>query len=272
MTIEETRKLGIEFERRIQEIIPEKEFIDKLDSETIYSFLNQYQDKYIINMYKNLDNITSDTNISKNVEQILQPLLSSVTLAQDDIIPKATLETGRSITYKLPNNFGMYIRSNSKVNSVYRYKNNPQSNSIQIVPNIQLSQNDVQRIIETPYDSFRILRNPIIIFASNVKDTNWKFGETFPIVFNREISSNADEVDYFDSVTILYDVFTSINQVVLVYYRKPKHFDVISATECELPSICFDDLVSGAVDLYLRHIVSQNNKQDKQKNIDNESD
>ena len=40
MTIEETRQLGIEFERRVQTMIPEHEFLNKLDTETIYSFLN----------------------------------------------------------------------------------------------------------------------------------------------------------------------------------------------------------------------------------------
>ena len=40
MTQDETRQLGIEFERRVQTMIPEKEYLDKLDSETIYSFLN----------------------------------------------------------------------------------------------------------------------------------------------------------------------------------------------------------------------------------------
>ena len=47
MTLLETRQLGIEFERRVQTMIPQKEILEKLDSETIYSFLNQYQDKLI---------------------------------------------------------------------------------------------------------------------------------------------------------------------------------------------------------------------------------
>ena len=47
MTLEETRQLGIEFERRVQTMIPQKEIAEKLDSETIFSFLNQYQDKYV---------------------------------------------------------------------------------------------------------------------------------------------------------------------------------------------------------------------------------
>jgi len=42
MTLSETRKLGIEFERRVQTMIPEKEYLDKLDTETIYAYLNSY--------------------------------------------------------------------------------------------------------------------------------------------------------------------------------------------------------------------------------------
>ena len=40
MTLEDTRRLGMEFERRVQTMIPEKRFLEKLDTETIYSFLN----------------------------------------------------------------------------------------------------------------------------------------------------------------------------------------------------------------------------------------
>lgn len=74
MSIEETRQLGIEFERRVQTMIPEKEF-DKLDTETIYSFLNQYQDKYVHDIYRSLDQIPSGTKISAHVEAVLQAML-----------------------------------------------------------------------------------------------------------------------------------------------------------------------------------------------------
>lgn len=57
MTLEQTRQLGIEFERRVQTMIPEKEYVDKLDTETIYSYLNQYQDKYVNDIYRSLDSM-----------------------------------------------------------------------------------------------------------------------------------------------------------------------------------------------------------------------
>jgi hypothetical protein len=36
-----------------------------------------------------------------------------------------------------------------------------------------------------------------------------------------------------------------------MYYAEPKHFDVMTSTPCELPMDVFDDIVSGAVDLYV---------------------
>jgi hypothetical protein len=77
MNPDETRRLGIEFERRVQTMIPEKEYVDKLDTETIYSYLNQYQDKYVHEIYRNLDNIQPGTKLSAHIESILQSMLQS---------------------------------------------------------------------------------------------------------------------------------------------------------------------------------------------------
>lgn len=47
MTLDETRQLGIEFERRIQTFDPQTVIIQKLDTDTIYAYLNEYQKMYI---------------------------------------------------------------------------------------------------------------------------------------------------------------------------------------------------------------------------------
>lgn len=73
MTLAETRQLGIEFERRVQTMIPETEFIAKLDTETIYSYLNQYQDKLIHDLYRTVDQVPVSNN-----ETYLETLLNSM--------------------------------------------------------------------------------------------------------------------------------------------------------------------------------------------------
>lgn len=77
MTLEETRQLGIEFERRVQTMIPEKELVDKLDTETIYSYINQYQDKFVHDIYRSLDSVSAPSKPSAYLETIMQGLLKT---------------------------------------------------------------------------------------------------------------------------------------------------------------------------------------------------
>ena len=175
MTLEQTRQLGIEFERRVQTMIPETEFVSKLDSETIYSYLNQYQDKYIHEIYRSLDNIPSGTKLSAHVESVLQSMLSSATIsiekAQDntrdvsDPNGLVIIDTARSVTYPLPKDFYMYLRSVSNVTETFSFRSSNESPAtpIRVIPNMLMSQSDVWKLIETPHDSLRILRYPAAI-------------------------------------------------------------------------------------------------------------
>lgn len=232
MTIDETRQLGIEFERRVQTMIPAREFADKLDTDTIYSFLNQYQDKYVQTLYQALDTIPSGTKRSARIEHILEFLLTKETIPVTDA--NKTNDLVRSITVKLDgNNFGMYIRSLSEVSSIFRYKKRDGGEQPKkIVPNILISQNDAWRLLEAPYDSLRILRYPVAVLDTKAAE-----------------GSNTNP-----TITIMHDRYTEIENVTVLYYKQPKHFDVMTSTPCEFPMEAFDDLVSGAVDLYVQYV------------------
>lgn len=236
MTLEETRQLGIEFERRIQTMIPEREFLNKLDTETIYSFLNQYQDKYIHDIYRNLDNIPEGSKLSAHVESVLQSLLKSVNLAVEGDESTNTIQdsnnviidTARSHTFELPVQFYMYIRSVSNVTSTFSYKGNGAANQqIKVLPNKLVSQNDVWKLIETPHDSLRILRYPAVVLNQSVEGK--------------------------PTITVIYDRYTTVTGIRVLYYAQPAHFDLMTSTPCELPMDAFDDIVSGAVDLYVQY-------------------
>jgi len=56
-------------------MIPEEEFIAKLDTETIYSYLNQYQDKLIHDLYKTVDQVPV-SNGETYIEILLNNLMS----------------------------------------------------------------------------------------------------------------------------------------------------------------------------------------------------
>ena len=231
MNTKETRELGIEFERRVQTMMPDKEFLDKLDTETIYSFLNQYQDKYIHEIYRNLDNVSSGTKLSAHTESILQSLIKTWTCESSgensasivDNNGVAIIDTARSTTFTLPSDFYMYIRSVSNVSSTYSYKNGA-NNSADILPNQLVSQNDVWKLIETPHNSLRILRYPAIVLGAN------------------------------NTVSVIYDRYTTLNGIKLLYYKQPVHFSPLTSIDCELPEDSFDDIVTGAVDLYVQYV------------------
>lgn len=240
MTLNETRQLGIEFERRIQTMIPEKEF-DKLDTETIYSFLNQYQDRYIHDIYRNLDNIQSGTKLSSHVESVLQTLLkTSELIVAGNSNP---IDTPLSIVCELPPDFDMYVRSTSIVSNTYNFKvSNNTNQGLKIIPNQFISQNDAWKLFETPNNTLRILRQPAAILSKN----------------------NVGEC----TLTVIHDRYTNIQKVGLTYYAKPTYFDIMTSTACELPIDVFDDIVSGAIDLYIQYVAgAEANKKKQQEQL-----
>lgn len=344
MTLEDTRRLGIEFERRIQTMIPDTEFLEKLDTETIYSYLNQYQDKYVHEIYRNLDQIQSGSHLSAHVESVLQSLMDKTDMSirikakysvdkirvsigigqpptenfveiqvesipefegggdysidyvlrqlqldrkqfkklfgksiydmdeftvvipahsvwftfipivpeepqyyiNEDIVEDGKfdfkpeygfeiIDTGRCITYTLPNNFYMYIRSASQVSKSFSFKadvsdteNRDAQLPIRVIPNKLVSQSDVWRLIETPHDSLRILRYPAA-------------------VLNKYADGNP-------TMTVIYDQYTDPTGVSVTYYKQPARFSLMTSTPCQLPLDAFEELVSGAVDLYVQYV------------------
>ena len=246
MTLEQTRQLGIEFERRVQTMIPEKEYLDKLDTDTIYAYLNSYQDKYIHDIYRNLDKIQSGSKLSAHVESVLQEMLRTQTISVEnaknythdvqDANGVVIIENGRSVTYPLDPAFYMYIRSVSNVSSTYSFKSYSDPNQpIRVLPNELVSQSDVWRLLETPHNSLRILRYPAATIGAY---------EEFP-----EISE-----EKLPTLNVIYDQYTTPVGIKIMYYAQPQRFDPMTSTVCELPMDAFDDIVTGAVDLYVQYV------------------
>ena len=214
MTLAETRQLGIEFERRVQTMIPETEFVAKLDTETIYSYINQYQDKLIHDLYRTVDQIPTSNN-ETYIETLLNSMMSQESLTVSDTRPICRCE--------LPENFGLYIKSYTNVDSSYRMKDEVSSGK-GLVPNELISIKDVNKVISRPQDELRILRSPLVWLADN------------------------------NGLGALYDRYTEPKSIVLEYYRVPQYMDLMTSTPCELPMEMFEQLVSGAVDLYVQYV------------------
>lgn len=215
MNLDETRQLGIEFERRVQTMIPETEIVSKLDTETIYSYLNQYQDKFIHDIYKMLDNIPTPSKPSAYVETILQGLLC---ITSPDIN-----KAEQKYTIVLPDNFGLYSNSITLVNDTYSYKKEDRNLS-GAIPNTLISQSKAMELITRPQDNMRIMRQPIAYLSDK------------------------------RTLEVLYDRYTTPTGCQLSYYKIPNYMDLFKEKPCELPMDVFDDLVTGAVDLYVQYV------------------
>ena len=125
----------------------------------------------------------------------------------------------------------VYVSSISEVNS-YFLKGKNHTTSSEKVQNKYVPVSEFSKYEIAPNDKLRIMRNPIITFSY--------------------IHSDGNEV-----FSIIHDRYTTIGSVTLTYYRNPKYFDWKEGNECELPIDMFDDLVSGAVALYIQYVAGQ---------------
>lgn len=242
MTREETRKLGIEFERRLIEVYPQFASEQKLSTDAIYSFLSEFQTQYVKILYSTEDDFQRGTRRAKRISDVSRSLIRRVNIktSNDDGI------------YNLPDNYAMYVRSESIVTK--NYKSDKVLENGVITPNILVKQEDVYNVINAYYNYKGIIKNPLVVFE------------------NTSYTSNQFKV--------ISDTYTQIESVDLTYYCQPNAFNVLKFDDndqsagavhsyCSLPYSCFEELVSGAVDMYLNRyklkLAQGNSKQSQPK-------
>ena len=227
------REMQVEFERRIQLMNPNFELTEKLTSDTIFSFLNAYCERYVRNNYLQEDMVQDGTRQQKKNADALKGLITRQTLVITTKDSNNTDKTSdRSV---LPTNYFLYIRSNSLISKNYKLDTEILSETDYVVtPNKTIREDDVEKIISTYYNK-TILRNPYIVLNNG----------------------NESDVDRELYINIIHDEYTTIKKLDLVYYRKPKRFDVIGVDsltifdECELPENVHMEIVEGAVEMFI---------------------
>ena len=227
------REMQVEFERRIQLMNPNFELTEKLTSDTIFSFLNAYCERFVRNNYLQEDMVQDGTRQQKKNADALKGLITRQTLT---IATKDSYNTDKTSDRAiLPTNYFLYIRSNSLISKNYKLDTEIALEANYVVtPNKTIREDDVEKIISTYYNK-TILRNPYV-------------------VLNNGNESDADRELY---INIIHDEYTVIKKLDLVYYRKPKRFDVIGVDsltvfdECELPENVHMEIVEGAVEMFI---------------------
>lgn len=229
----DARTMQMEFERRITLMNPNFELKEKLTSDTIFSFLNAYTERYVRNNYLQEDSVQDGTRAQKKNQDALKGLITRALLTLDTKDNNSTDKVSdRAI---LPDDYFLYIRSNSVISKNYKLEEEIQEEENYVItPNKTIREDDVEKILSTYYNK-AILLNPYV-------------------VLNNGNNSDKQKKLY---INVIHDEYTIVKKLDLVYYRKPKKFDVIGVDgknildHCELPENVHMEIVEGAVEMFI---------------------
>lgn len=226
------RDMQVEFERILQVSNPEFVLKNKLDSDTIFYYLNAAQNRFINLNYTSLDSLKETVeNLRKNTDTF-KALIVTKSLTEGTELDEGVL--GKR--YKLPNTaddmFFLYLRSYSYVSGTYMDipdTISEKDNKV-LVPNKLITQDEIEKIM-TSYYNLPILRQPCAVLDADMNSDSY--------------------------ITVYVDKYTKLKGCSITYIRKPKKFNVIIPDSsdvidhCELSENVHQEIVELAVRMFL---------------------
>ncbi len=214
-------EMQYEFTKLIQEMDERFESITRPSTETIFRMLNYSISRYIKDRY------LSGPTMKANVQEIQYRAddLRNLIVPNVDVRLVAALTGYANHQVELPENYMFYIRSDSKIKRSVA----PAMSEFEWTPNRVANYDEIDKIVTTPTNK-PILRKPVIVFNAN---TDSEF------------------------LTVFYDQYTEISDVMLTYLRQPRLLvlevsDNASETDtCELAVHTHEEIVKLAVGMYI---------------------
>lgn len=111
--------MQIEFERLVQLADPNYVIDKKIDSDTIFYFLNAYQERWIKQNYVNVDATRTSIETLHKTLDAFKSLIVSTTLKNGSSLPDYDYATRFSLPSNSTNKFYLYLRSESNVSGTY---------------------------------------------------------------------------------------------------------------------------------------------------------
>lgn len=251
------RDMQVAFENRIQQIRPDLELTNKLSSDVIFEFLNSATLRFCRESYVLEDATATGSREFRKVNDALKGLSTRVQIPVDKPDADSTSFTTYVVRAKLPTNFMYYIRSTSKVTSNYKWKTAPDSISgtetdviekqpknLFVTPNKTIKEDEIDKILTTYYNR-PILINPYVVLTESQETAATEPGY--------------DTTDPNDNLwlNVIHDSYTTITDIDLYYYRRPRKFDVIGVDgknvldHCELADNVHMEIVELAIQMFL---------------------
>lgn len=243
MTHEQTRAMIIEIERRLQTMDPTMQIQNKIETDDIVSFLNQYQNMFIKDVYLSKSKARDDKRLSSKLNDYLSTLIRySKNLPISDIEFNNEYNTRDNfISYDLPQDYLTYITSLSSIVNDYV------ENTIGEVKN---------KYIDNFSDLFNVIGNT----------------DNYGCIIRKPIVTTSLPSSSGRKLTLFHDIYTVITGTTLFYIKMPEPITLDDNSACELPYECFDDLVQGTVDLYVSTKYKLSQPKTKKKNEDKEQE
>lgn len=216
------REMQIEFERRWMTLNPQGEVQDKLESDTIFAFINAFAQRYVKTNYIAEDQVQDGSRIQRKTADNFRTLTNIITV---NAVTNTTDSWNQNTTaFDIPDDFLLYIRSNSIVSKTYKDATENTAN-LKTLPNQSVSIDSVDNIVTNAFNK-TIIRFPYLVLSE-------------------------------DQLKVIHDTHTIVKQLNLTYLRQPKPINVIGVddinilSELELPESCHMEIVDGAFNMYV---------------------